>query len=104
MPNWASPITLQIHSSSLSTSAPTILQPLGALTIDLSSLPMRLRFAFDAVSHVFSIARRVTVPIVITCGRIRPRRSSCGAKPMRVSASPSHTTTCRSIRSRALIQ
>ena len=80
----------------------------------LSSDPTRFFFALLAVSHVFSIARRVTVPIVMTCGRMMPHflPSSCGGEiPMSTlpclvwSWSLScQTTICFMTRSRAEIQ
>jgi len=76
VPPWIfsteSPMRDAIQSSSLSTSAPTKQYPGGARTIALSSDPSRVGFAFDAVSQVFSTARRVIVPIGITWGMIRP--------------------------------
>jgi hypothetical protein len=67
--NWT-PIVLEIQSYSKSTSAPTMVYPGGARAFAFSPEPTRFS-ALLAVSLVRSIARRVTVPIVITCELVR---------------------------------
>ena len=67
---------------------------------------MRFFFALLAVSHVFSIARRVTVPMVMTWGRMMPHflPGSAGRGTPMSSLSSCQTTICFVTRSRAEIQ
>ncbi|KAH3679692.1 hypothetical protein WICPIJ_008568 [Wickerhamomyces pijperi] len=91
--NMESPTNEAIHNSSESTSAPTKQYPSGALILDFNSEPIRDFLALEAVNHVFSTARLVTVPIGTICGTIN-EHDSVGFS----------TTNCDMILSREEIQ